>query len=420
MMSELLHTVTALNLCGIGIVLAIAWICSVNPRRINYGLVAKSLGLHLLIAVIMLKTHVGGAAMQSVADGISQLYAAADKGIEFVFGSLSKPQQPWGFLFAFQVLPIIIFFGAFMNILYYYGVIQWTMWAMYRVLRPILNTSGAETLCAVSNSVLGQTEAPLLIKNYLTSMTRSEIFLVMVSGMGTISAAIIAVYASMGVPAIHLLTASVLGVPASLIMAKILYPETEEPVTSGDVSVSYEGGSSNVLDAIAQGSLDGLQLVLNIGAILIAFIALINVLNGVIAGGIGIINYIIGVFGVSSFGVVTLQDICSIVFAPVGWLLGLSGEEPYLIGQLIGTKLVINEMIAFSHLVELDVSERALVLATYALCGFANFSCIGIQIGGIGALAPHKRSVLSELGMRAVLGGMLANFLSAFVAGILI
>lgn len=409
-----------LNIIGIVAVVAIAWALSARRQDINYTLIAKGMVLHIAIAAIMLKTPFGGWAMQKVADGIAQLYAAADKGIDFVFGSLSKAQEPWGFIFAFQVLPIIIFFGAIMNVLYYYGIIQRIMLVLYRVLRPLLGTSGAETLCAVSNSVLGQTEAPLLIKNYLRSMTRSEIMLVMVSGMGTISGALIAVYASMGVPAIHLLSASIMGIPATIVMAKLLYPETEEPKTAHGVSVSYDGSSSNILDAIAQGSLDGLQLVLNVGAILIAFIALIDVINGMLAGGIGIFNYVLSSVGIASVSVITLQDIFSYVFAPVGWLMGVPYHEVYQIAQLIGTKLTINEMLAFSQLVDLELSERGLILATYALCGFANFSCIGIQIGGIGALEPNKRSVLSELGMRAVLGGTLANFLSAFVAGLFI
>jgi len=411
---------TVLNLLGICSVLGVAWLCSYRRRAIDYTLVAKGLALHVGIAIVMLKTYTGGAIMQRVADGIASLYAAADKGIEFMFGPLSKAQDPWGFIFAFQVLPIIIFFGAFMNILYYYGIIQRAMWFLYRMLRPLLGTSGAETLCAVSNSVLGQTEAPLLIKNYLRGMTRSEVMLVMVSGMGTISAALVAVYASLGVPTIHLLTASLLGVPSTIIMAKILYPETEAPNTVEDVAISYEGSSSNVLDAIAQGSLDGLQLVLNVGAILIAFIALINALNGIIAGAIYLGNYVLPSLGIEQLSVFTLQDMFGLLLAPVGWLLGVSTQEAYLIGQLIGTKLTINEMIAFSRLVDLHLSERATILATYALCGFANFSCIGIQIGGIGALEPQKRSMLSELGLTAVVGGTLANFLSAFVAGLLI
>ncbi len=415
-MMQIFTSPALLNVLGIITILTIAWALSAQRSNINYPLVAKGLLLHVIIAAVMLKTDIGGIAMQKIADGIAQLYAAADKGIEFVFGSLSKAQEPWGFIFAFQVLPIIIFFGAIMSVLYYYGIIQRTMLVVYRALRPILGTSGAETLCAVSNSVLGQTEAPLLIKNYLRSMTRSEMMLVMVSGMGTISAALIAVYASMGVPAIHLLTASVMGVPATIVMAKLLYPETEESKTAHGVAISYEGSSSNVLDAIAQGSLDGLQLVLNIGAILIAFIALINTVNGIISGMIEFANYLAQL----SIPVVTLQDILSYMFAPIGWFMGISGQEAYQVGQLIGIKLTINEMLAFSQLVDLGLSDRAMILATYALCGFANFSCIGIQIGGIGALEPSKRSVLSELGIRAVIGGTLANFLSAFVAGLFI
>ena len=410
MFSYLLEFNRYMNILGIGVILLIAWLCSHNRSKINFKTIGSAFILHFVIAFFVLKTAVGIGTIGVVADAVGKLYLAAEGGIQFLFGALARNDGPWGFVFAFKVLPIIIFFGAFMSLLFHWGIVQRAVGAVNYLLQPILGTSGAETLCAVANSFLGQTEAPLLIRHYIKDMTKSEIMLVMVSGMGTISGAILVVYAAIGIPVVHLLSASVMAIPATILIAKILYPETEHPKTMRGAAVETKVLTQNALDAISMGASDGLMLALNVGAMLIAFIALI-----------GLINSILLFFcGITGFGCFTLQSLFGIVFAPFGWLLGLTGSEAHAAGELIGIKVAVNEMVAFTTMVGMALSPRAIMLLTYALCGFSNFSCIGIQIGGIGALAPEKRAVLSELGFRAVLGGALANLLSAMVAGLLL
>lgn len=400
-----------LNILGIFVILGIAWLFSHRRSAINMQTIGASFFLHFALAFFVLRTSLGIKIIGWVADAVGQLYGAAESGIQFVFGNLANASGPWGFIFAFKVLPIIIFFGAFMSLLFHWGIVQRAVGAINYGLQPLLGTSGAETLCAIANSFLGQTEAPLLIKHYIKDMTKSEIMLVMVSGMGSISGAILVVYAAIGVPVVHLLSASVMAVPATILIAKILYPETEQPATRAGAQVEVESSTQNILDAISTGASDGLQLALNVAAMLIAFIALI-----------GLINSILGFFclhlGFASC--ITLQTIFGVLFAPFGWLLGLQGYEITAAGELIGIKVAVNEMVAYTQMVAMNLSPRAIALLTYALCGFSNFSCIGIQIGGIGALAPSKRAVLSELGFRAVLGGTLANLLSAMVVGLLL
>lgn len=405
-----------LNIVGIFVILGIAWLFSHKRSAINKQTISAAFLLHITLAFFVLRTGLGITIIGWVADAVGQLYGAAESGIQFVFGNLANASGPWGFIFAFKVLPIIIFFGAFMSLLFHWGIVQRAVGAINYGLQPLLGTSGAETLCAIANSFLGQTEAPLLIKHYIKDMTKSEIMLVMVSGMGSISGAILVVYAAIGVPVVHLLSASVMAVPATILIAKILYPETEQPATRTGAQVEnahvvVESATANVLDAISLGASDGLQLALNVAAMLIAFIALI-----------GLINSMLGFlcFQVGFASCITLQTIFGVVFAPFGWLLGLQGYEITAAGELIGIKVAVNEMVAYTQMVAMNLSPRAVALLTYALCGFSNFSCIGIQIGGIGALAPTKRAVLSELGFRAVLGGTLANLLSAMVVGLLL
>ena len=400
-----------MNLVGIGAIIAIAWLCSNNKTKINYKTVSTALLLHIALAFFMLRTAVGVTVIGWIADIVGQLYRAAEGGIAFVFGGLANSNSAWGFIFAFKVLPIIIFFGSFMSLLFHWGIVQRAVGGVSYVLQPLLGTSGAETLCAIANSFLGQTEAPLLIRHYIKDMTKSEIMLVMVSGMGSISGAILVVYAAIGVPTVHLLTASIMSIPATILIAKMLYPETETPKTMRGAAVETEKTTQNMLDALSAGATDGLQLALNVAAMLIAFIALIGLINSTLS---------FFCFQLGFTSCITLQSIFGIVFAPFGWLLGLQGAEATAAGELIGTKVAVNEMVAYTMMVGMGLSARAVALLTYALCGFSNFSCIGIQIGGIGALAPSKRAVLSELGFRAVLGGTLANLLSAMVAGLLL
>lgn len=409
------------NIIGIFCIFTLLWLCSHNRSKINYRLIANGLILQFLIGFCVLKTNLGHYILGKIAAAVSALYLCAGEGAQFVFGNLTNPNNSWGFIFAFKVLPIIIFFGAFMELLFYCGIVQKIIGGVSIFIRPLLGTSGAETLCAIANSFLGQTEAPLLIRNYLKDMTKSETLVIMVSGMATISGAILVVFAAMGIPVMHLLASSVMAIPASIIVAKILYPETEKPKTSAGAHIIAEHKSQNVLDAIATGTIDGLHLALNVGAMLISFLALIALINYGLEYFSVVINMILTFFGLTrQMPIINIQLIFSYIFAPFGYLLGFTGQEALAAGQLIGTKVAINELVAYDAMMHMNLSERAVNILTYALCGFSNFSCIGIQIGGIGALVPEKRAWLSELGLFAVLGGTLANILSAMVAGLLL
>lgn len=410
-----------LNIVGIGAVILLAYICSVNRLAVRWRLVFMALLMQFGIGFFMLRTSIGLTVVGKIATVVGHLYQAAEVGSRFIFGSLVDASGPWGFIFAVKVLPIIIFFGSFMAMLFYLGLIQPVVRCISVIVRPLLGTSGAETLCAIANSFLGQTEAPLLIRHYLPHMTNSEMAVVMISGMGTISGSILVVFAAMGVPTNHLLTASVMAIPATILIAKILYPETEKPQTSADVQISAMSESRNVLDAIAQGTSDGLQLALNVGAMLVSFLALIAIINGLLGWVTWIINSTLMYYhSTTVLPTLSLNFIFSYIFAPFAYLLGFVGHEAYVAAQLLGTKVTINELVAYSQMVAAGLSERTIAIMTYALCGFSNFSCIGIQLGGIGALVPQKRGILSSFGLRAVLGGALANILSAIVVGLLL
>ena len=405
-----------LSLLGIIFILFIAWIFSYKKSKINLRLVFSALFLHFATGFIVLKTSWGKYVLEKVANGVSNIYLCADKGSEFVFGSLTDLSMPWGFIFAVKVLPVIIFFGALMSLLFHWGIVQFIVGIISRLIRPILGTSGAETLCAISNSFLGQTEAPLLVKDYLRDMTKSEFLLVMVSGMATISGAILVIFASTGVPIEHLLTSSVMSIPASILIAKILYPETEKSKTAAGAEITFERKTSNMFDAIFAGTSDGMKLALNVGAMLISFLALLGLLDVMLPYISSGINWAFG----AQLPALSVGGIFSCLFSPFGYLLGLSGKEVSVAGELLGTKIAVNEVIAYGKLVDADLTVRAKSILTYALCGFSNFSCIGIQIGGIGALVPSKRLWLTQFGLYAVLGGALANLLSAMVASLIL
>jgi CNT family concentrative nucleoside transporter len=410
-----------LNVVGIAVILFIAWVFSRKRAAIDYRMVVIALLLQVAIALTVLKTTLGNTVVQAVAHGVNKIYQFADAGSSFVFGNLVNANGAWGFIFAFKVLPVMIFFGALMALLFHFRIVQVFVGGVNWLLQPLLGTSGAETLVAIANSFLGQTEAPLLIRNYLPRLTKSEIMTVMVTGMGTVSGAVIVVYTAMGIPALHLLAASAMAVPSGLLISKILYPETETPETKGVIKVDCEPTSKNMFDAISSGTSDGLSLALIIGAILISFIALIALLNFLLSGGSGLVNHILGWCGCSwCMPTLNLNVIFAYLCAPFAYLLGFTGSEALVAGQLLGTKLAINEMVAFGQISSMALSERTVAILTYALCGFANFSSIGIQLGGIGALAPEKKGTLSELGILALLGGTLANLLSAMIAGLLL
>lgn len=410
-----------MNILGIFTILFIAFLFSKHKRNINLKLIFNALALQFIIGLAVLKTDSGQRILDAVSNGINNIYLYASVGTTFVFGNLINADNAWGFIFAFKILPIIIFFGALTAILFHFGIIQFFVGIINKIIRPILGTSGAETLCAIANSFLGQTESPLLIRNYLHNMTKSEIFVVMVSGMATISGSILVVFSSMGVPAKHMLASSVMAIPASILIAKIIYPETETSHTIDGADVSFEHKSTNIFDAIGSGTSDGLWLAINVGAMLIVFISLIALLNSMLEGSSVIIN---DLFAYVGFGLklplINLGYIFSKIFLPFSYLLGFESSDAAKAAELLGTKVTINELVAYSKMVTMNLSERTQIIMTYALCGFSNFSCIGIQLGGIGALVPEKKPWLSELGLLTVFASSLANILSALVAAIII
>ena len=412
-----------MNFFGLAILLVLAYVMSNNKKAVSLKTVIGGLLLQFALAVFILKTNIGHTIFATIGDGFARLYEFAGHGISFVFGNLANPAAgAWGMVFAIKVLPIIIFFGAFTSLLFYLGIIQKVVSGISFVVRPVLGTTGSETLCAIANSFLGQTEAPLVIRHYLPHVTRSEMMVVMTSGFATVSGSLLAVYAAIGVPSLHLLASSVMAIPASMVMAKILYPETEqESVKEPHEAEQASAGSANVLDAISSGTSDGLMLALNVGAMLISFLALIAMVNFLLGNLSDGINCLFAKMHIDScvpdFSLNALFAYC---FSPIAYLFGLTGKEALDAGMLLGTKVSINEFIALNQMVTLQLSERTVAILTYALCSFANFSCIGIQIGGIGALVPSKRVWLSQLGLRALLAATLANLSSACLVGLLI
>ncbi len=399
-----------MNILGIATILLICYLCSRDRKHINYRLILNGLLFEFVLAFFFLKTTIGQGFFGALSAGIGKLYEFGLEGTKFVFGSLATFNQSVGFVFAFGVLPIIIFFGAFMALLFHLGIIQFIVSGTSSLVRPLFKTSGAETLSVIANSFMGQTEAPLVIRNYLPHMTKSELVTVMVSGMAHVSGSILVLYAAMGVPTPHLLAASFMALPGTILIAKMLMPETDEPKTAGNKAVEIEGESTNLFGAIAHGTSDGLSLALNVGAMLIAFIALIAFVNALF----GYVGYWIGM------PYLNLNFLFSYIFAPFAYLLGFTGSEALSVGQLLGTKLTINEFVAYAEMVKLHLNERTVAVVTYALCGFANFSSIGIQIGGLGALVPTKREWISSFALLALLGGSLSNLLSAMVAALFI
>lgn len=399
-----------MSMVGVAAVIAIAFLCSNNRKKINLRLIGIALAMQSGLALFILHSIPGQIMFRSLAQGFEALYGFAESGARFVFGNLTLATGPWGFIFAIKVVPIIIFFGALLSLLYHCGVVQLFVRVLAFVIRPLLGTSGAETLSVTANSVLGQTEAPLLIKNYLPGMTSSELFVVMVSGMAHLSGAILAVYGSMGIPIVHLLSSSVMAIPGSFLVAKMLVPETDTPETMSGSLKSGTRETSNILDALFKGTIDGVKLAVNIVAMLIAFISLIALADYILAATTGLFL---------AEGL-TLNVILGKLFYGVAWLIGVPLQDCSVAGSLLGQKFVINEFVAYTGLAQAHVLDRTHVLMTYALAGFANFSSIGIQIGGIGAICPSKQQLLTKLGMRALLGGTLANLLNAALVGLFI
>jgi CNT family concentrative nucleoside transporter len=404
-----------LSLLGIVAILGVALLFSRNRRKISLRLVGGAILMQLVLSFLILKTTMGRDIFVQLSLAFKALYGFADSGTRFVFGNLADAGGPWGFVFAFKVLPVIIFFGALMSLLYHIGVVQIMVKGLAWIIRPILGTSGAETLSVAANSMLGQTEAPLMIRNYIARMTDSEVLTVMVSGMAHLSGSIMAVYGMMGVPLVHLISASIMAIPGAILISKLLIPETEVPETAAGTQVKMEKTCKNALDAVATGTGDGLRLAVNVAAMLIAFISLITLFDYILVASTGLLV---------SWDILSQPLSLDMLFAKVfGWvalIIGIPWADSGSAGALLGKKLVINEFVAYSDFTKAILSERSKAILTYALAGFSNFSCIGIQIGGIGALCPEKRDVLIRLGFRALLGGTLANLLNAAIVSLFI
>lgn len=406
-------------LIGLIFILGVAYTLSTNRRAINLRVVAWGLGLQFLIALIVVKTPYGIQAFEWLGGKITRLLAFSVEGSRFVFGPLGD-QAVWArvmngalgadggqyaVIFAFQILPTIIFIAALFAILYYIGLMQLIVRAFAVIMNKVMGASGAESLNVAASIFMGQTEAPLTIRPFLPRMTQSELMTVMTSGMAHISGGIMAAYIAFGIEAKHLLTAVIMTAPGTLMMAKMFVPETETPETRGSVKLQIEKTDVNVIDAAGRGTAEGLNLALNVGAMLISFVAMIF-----------LINAILGKVGLS------MQMIFGWVFSPVAWSLGVPWKDAAVVGNLLGTRMVLNEFVAFAQLGTLKASldPKSFTIATFALCGFANFASIGMQIGGIGALAPTRRSDLARLGLRAMLAGTLANFVTAIIVGFLL
>src|ERR1017187_9269018 len=409
-----------IGLVGMVVVLAVAFAFSKNRRAIRWRTVGWAFGLQLAFAFVVLYWDRGKDALEAFSNKVSNAIGYADKGSGFLFGWLAGPMDDFGqklglpiggFIFAFKVLPIIIFICSFFSLLYYFGIIQIFVKGMAWVMQKTMKVSGAEALCVAANVFIGQTEAPVLIAPYIPVMTTSELLTMMTGGMAHVSGAVMLAYVTMGAPLKYLITASVMAAPGTFLISKILWPETETPTTMGTVKMQVEKTSANFIDAAATGASQGMMLVLNISAMLIAFVALIAMLNGFL-GWAG------HFWGRPAF---SLQTIFGWVLGPLAWSLGAPEKDMATVGNLIANKTVINEFFAFSMMKDVvgTLSEKGKVIATFALCGFANFSSIGIQIGGIGGLAPSRKSDLARLGFRALLGGSLVSFMTAAIAGIL-
>ncbi len=425
----------AFGLFGIAVLIAIAFAFSNNKRAVNWRLVATGLVLQIVFATMVLKLPFGREVFNGIATGFVKLLDFVRVGSDFIFGSFMDVSK-FGFVFAVQVLPTIIFFAALTGVLYHIGFMQWIVKGMAWVITKVMNVSGAETTSVCASVFIGQTEAPLTIKPYIERMTQSELMTVMIGGMAHIAGSVMAAYVGLlgGEDpqqrvffATHLLTASIMAAPATMMLAKILIPETGEPLTRGTVKLEVEKTTANVIDAAATGAADGLRLALNVGAMLLAFIALVALLNAPFqwlgshewGGGASLNAWLSAQTG--SPVELSLQTLFGWILAPLAWLIGVPWGEAPLVGSFIGQKIVINEFVAYVDMSQhmASLSQQSQLIATYALCGFANFSSIAIQIGGIGGLAPNRRADLARLGLRAVLGGSIATFMTATIAGVL-
>jgi CNT family concentrative nucleoside transporter len=400
------------GLLGIAVMLAVALALSRDRKAVQWKVVGVGLGLQFLFALFVLRTDMGIGLFQSLGTFVTTVLNYSNVGAQFVFGELARPGSSLGMVFAFQILPAIIFVSALFACMYYLGIMQLVVRGMAVVMSKLMKASGAESLDVAASIFMGQTEAPLTIRPFLSKMTRSELMTVMTAGMAHISGSIMLAYIAFGVEARHLLAAVIMTAPGTIMMAKLLEPETGTPETYGNVKLDMPRTDANLLEAAARGTSEGLQLMLNVIAMLVAFVALVALVNG----GFGWLH------GLAAWFPENLQTALGWVGRPVAWLLGVSWQDSGAVGSLLGTRTVLNEFIAFSQLgpLKATLDPRSFTIASFALAGFANISSVGIQIGGIGALVPERKADLARLGFRAMLAGTMANFISAAIAGILL
>jgi CNT family concentrative nucleoside transporter len=424
-----------LGAVGLAVLLGIAWVFSRDRKAVDWRLVATGLGLQLAFALLVLKVPLGRAVLDAIAGGFVRLLSYVDVGVRFVFGGFADRAQ-YGFVFALHALPTIVFFASLTNVLYHLGIMQRVVMAMAWLMTKVLNVSGAETTSVCANVFVGQAEAPLTIRPYLEGLTESELMTVMIGGMAHVAGSVMGAYVGLlggddpvarQFFAKHLLTASMMAAPATMVLAKVLAPETGRPATRGTIVLETDRAAENVIDAAASGAADGMRLALTVGAMLIAFVSFIALIDaplewvGKARVGAGTVNDALsGAVGGGRTIELSMQSLLGLLLAPLAWLIGVTWHDAPTVAGFIGEKVVVNEFVAYvdlsKHMGEL--SEHSRVVATYALCGFANFSSIAIQIGGIGGLAPGRRGDVARLGLRAVLGGSLATLMTATIAGV--
>ncbi len=395
-----------ISLIGLIVMMMLAWLISSDKKRMNFRLILSGVFIQFVFAILILWTTPGKMLFTGARVTVAKIISFSDAGAQFVFGPTFKDH-----FFAFSVLPTIIFVSAVMAILFHLGIMQIIVKGIAKIMVWVMDTSGSESLAAAANIFIGQTEAPLVIKPYIETMTNSELMAMMTSGMATVAGGVMAAYAGLGADAGHLLAASIMSAPASLVIAKIIIPEKEVSPTKGVVKLDIPKKDSNVIDAACRGASEGLKLALNVAAMLIAFIAIIHLLNW----GFKLFPPVHGSY-------LSLQRILGWFFSPIAWLLGVEWKDALTVGSLLGEKTILNEFIAYKDLIKVKeaISPRSFTIATYALCGFANFASIAIQIGGIGSLVPKRRKDFAKLGLKAMIGGTLAAFMTAAIAGMLI
>lgn len=405
------------GIIGILGIVAIAIGLSNNRKAIQWRIIIAGLVVQLIFAFIVLKWSYGREKLMQLSEGVQKLISYANEGINFVFGGLANPDNV-GFVFAMSVLTIIIFFSSLISVLYYLGIMQFVIKIIGGFLSKVLGTTKAESVNAAANIFVGQTEAPLVIRPFLNKMTKSQMFAVMTGGLASVSGSVLIGYSLLGVPLEYLLAASFMAAPAGLVMAKLMIPETEE-VNEDDFKLERNSEATNVIDAAAAGASDGLKLAVNVGAMLLSFIALIALLNGLLGGVAGWIG---DLTGWSALDNVTLEGILGYVFAPLAFLIGVPWDEAVRAGSFIGQKLILNEFVAYSNFGPMigEFSDKTAIIISFALCGFANLSSMGILIGGLGGMAPQKRTMIAQLAVKAVAAGTLASLLSAAIAGMFI